>query len=60
MPVDPSPTMLEKIFGPKKRKKDIVLPNESGKKDPRLRTVMDSIREATSNYGELKKKGIFK
>lgn len=55
MSVDPSPSMLEKIFG--KRKKNIELPNESGKVDPRTKKVniWDSLKEAEKGLKALGK-----
>jgi hypothetical protein len=54
MPADtgPSPTMLERIFGRKKRRGDIELPPESGKVDPRLKkkTIMEKAKETKEKY----------
>lgn len=56
MPVDPSPSMLERIFGPKKRKKDIELPNESGKIDKRLEKpdMLEVFRKMRKGYEKVK------
>jgi len=57
---EPSLTFVEKMLG--KRKKNIHLPNESGKVDPRTKqpSVMESLAEAKKNYESLKKQGLFK
>lgn len=56
----PSLTFLQKQFGPsfmrKKRKKDIELPNQSGKTDPRLKSIGSSIMEGFKIFKELGKK----
>lgn len=59
MSIEPSSTFVEKIFGKKKRNKDIELPNESGRIDPRTKKVdmRGSITKAVEGYkklGELK------
>lgn len=55
MPPEPSNTLLEKIFGKKKRTKDINLPNESGQIDPRLKKVdvRGALAEALKGYKQL-------
>lgn len=61
MPVDPSPSMLERVFGKKKRKEDIELPNESGKEDPRIKKpdygeTAKKMREGLGILGQMRKK----
>lgn len=54
--ISPSLGFLQKHFGPtflkKKRKEDIELPNEKNRKDPRLKTKFDEVKEG---YGMFKK-----
>lgn len=59
MPLEPSSTFLEKIFGKKKRTKDIHLPNESGIVDERTKKVdvrgaLDKALKGYKQLGELK------
>lgn len=59
--IDPSPSVFERLFGKKKRKENIELPNESGKVDPRLKKhdmgeTFDKMREGLGILGNMRKK----